>query len=85
VLVNLVDNAIKFTEHGEVIVRVSPTQADRGIQIAVVDSGLGIPESKRALILQQSTQADSSTTRKHGGTGLGLAICRQLVSLMGER
>jgi signal transduction histidine kinase/CheY-like chemotaxis protein len=83
VLVNLVDNAIKFTEHGEVVVRVSPSEIDGGLRIAVVDNGLGIAESKRALIFQQFTQADSSTTRKHGGTGLGLAICRQLVSLMG--
>jgi two-component system, sensor histidine kinase len=83
VLVNLVDNAIRFTAHGEVIVRISPAEADGGLRIAVVDSGLGIPDSKRALIFQQFTQADSSTTRKHGGTGLGLAICRQLVSLMG--
>ncbi len=86
VLVNLVDNAIKFTEQGEVVVRVSSAAGnggEPGLRIAVVDNGLGIPEEKRALIFQQFTQADSSTTRKHGGTGLGLAICRQLVSLMG--
>jgi CheY-like chemotaxis protein len=86
VLVNLVDNAIKFTEQGEVLVRVSPVASlagEMGVRISVVDGGLGIPAEKLALIFQQFTQADSSTTRKYGGTGLGLAICRQLVSLMG--
>jgi signal transduction histidine kinase/CheY-like chemotaxis protein len=84
ILINLVDNAIKFTEHGEVVLAVAEgPNGDGGVRLAVSDTGLGIPEEKRALIFQQFTQADSSTTRKHGGTGLGLAICRQLVSLMG--
>ena len=86
VLVNLVDNAIKFTERGEVVVVVATEREEQsavGVRLSVIDSGLGIPPEKQALIFQQFTQADSSTTRKHGGTGLGLAICRQLVSLMG--
>ena len=86
VVVNLVDNAIKFTERGEVVVRVTADAREPGrlgLRLAVLDDGLGIPADKQALIFQQFTQADSSTTRKHGGTGLGLAICRQLVSLMG--
>ncbi len=84
ILINLTDNAIRFTEQGEVVLTVAQgPNDDGGIRLSVTDTGLGIPEEKRALIFQQFTQADSSTTRKHGGTGLGLAICRQLVSLMG--
>ncbi|MEO7987230.1 MAG: ATP-binding protein [Gemmatimonadales bacterium] len=86
VLVNLVDNAIKFTERGAVVVKVTAEHQppeSMGLRLAVVDSGLGISDDKQALVFQQFMQADSSTTRKHGGTGLGLAICRQLVTLMG--
>jgi signal transduction histidine kinase/ActR/RegA family two-component response regulator len=85
IVVNLVDNAIKFTAQGEVVVRVGFTEAGAapGLVLEVADTGMGIPEAKRQDIFHQFTQADSSTTRKHGGTGLGLTICRQLALLMG--
>jgi len=88
VLVNLVANAIKFTERGEVVIEVEtdPQQADLGaLQFTVRDTGVGIPVEKQQLVLQPFTQADGSTTRKYGGTGLGLAISTQLVGLMGGR
>ena len=88
VLVNLLDNAIKFTEQGRVTLTLHTCPADGGmvpVRIAVRDTGAGIPEAQRSHIFQHFTQADSSTTRKHGGTGLGLAICSQLVDLMGGR
>jgi len=88
VLTNLVDNAVKSTERGEALVRVQaePVTPDAvRLRLAVRDSGIGIPAAQRSRIFQHFTQADSSTTRKHGGTGLGLAICSQLVTLMGGR
>ncbi len=86
VLINLADNAIKFTREGTVTVdvRTGVTAADRPcLRFEVVDSGIGIPAGKLDAIFDKFTQADSSTTRKYGGSGLGLAICRQLVELMG--
>lgn len=94
VVVNLVGNAIKFTEHGEVVVRVEvePERlpgADGAescrLHFSVRDTGIGIPEEKLTAIFEPFTQADTSTTRTHGGTGLGLAISSHLVSLMGGR
>ncbi|MBF0161853.1 MAG: response regulator [Magnetococcales bacterium] len=90
ILVNLVNNAIKFTEEGEVVVRVRrlPPDADPddervGLHFSVADTGIGIPANRKEAIFQRFTQVDSSVTRKYGGTGLGLTICQQLVQMMG--
>jgi len=86
IVVNLVDNAIKFTESGEVIVEVrkdAETDEDLLLHFAVNDTGVGIAEEKRSVIFDMFEQADSTTTRRFGGTGLGLAICARLVELMG--
>jgi two-component system sensor kinase len=88
ILVNLVGNAVKFTEQGEVLVEVSVDDATReSIQLhfTVRDTGIGIPADKHECIFEAFRQADSSTTRRYGGTGLGLAITSQLVRLMGGR
>jgi PAS domain S-box-containing protein len=81
---NLVGNAIKFTEHGRVAVELAPAaKLAETIKVTVTDSGIGIPEEQRSRLFKKFTQADSSTTRKYGGTGLGLAISKRLVELMG--
>jgi signal transduction histidine kinase len=88
VLVNLVGNSIKFTERGEITVRVQVLDATPGrveLHFQVRDTGIGIPKEKQSLIFEAFTQADNSTTRKYGGTGLGLAITTGLVDLMGGR
>jgi two-component system, sensor histidine kinase and response regulator len=97
IVVNLVGNGIKFTDQGEVVVEIRqhPETESRGsssemedeeaivLHISVRDTGIGIPAEKHRLIFEPFTQADGSTTRKHGGTGLGLAIASHLVQLMG--
>jgi PAS domain S-box-containing protein len=83
VLVNLIGNAVKFTESGAVTVVV--TTAEEGLLFSVTDTGIGIPEDALDQIFSPFTQVDSSRTRAHGGTGLGLTICRELVELMGGR
>ena len=88
VIVNLLGNAIKFTESGEVVLEarlLHRDQEEATIQFAVCDTGIGIPKDKQAMIFEAFTQADSSTTRIYGGTGLGLTISSQLVHLMGGR
>jgi signal transduction histidine kinase/ActR/RegA family two-component response regulator len=85
ILINLVGNAIKFTDRGHVIVRAQAREeGDRvSVRIEVEDTGIGIPAAAQVSLFTRFHQADSSTTRKYGGTGLGLAICKQLVDLMG--
>ncbi len=88
IIINLVGNAIKFTEQGQVAVRVELESREEGrviLQITVTDTGIGIPADKHAMIFKAFTQADTSTTRRFGGTGLGLAITSKLVTLMGGR
>ena len=82
VVLNLVSNAIKFTESGVVTVNVRPGDRLGEICIEVHDTGIGIPEEKANGLFGAFTQVDATTARKYGGTGLGLSICRSLVRLM---
>ena len=88
VIVNLISNALKFTEHGEIVLSVEMARPDTGsgdvsIRFSVADTGVGIPPDKTDSIFNAFTQADSSTTRKYGGSGLGLAIVKRLVEMYG--
>ena len=81
VMVNLIGNAVKFTDQGEVKVRVESSEGN--MIFSVSDTGIGIPAGKMDQLFEPFTQVDSSRTRRYGGTGLGLAICRELAALMG--
>lgn len=87
VLINLLNNAMKFTpEGGEIVLKVRETSLDEGkftLHVEVVDTGIGISPEQQARLFQSFEQADGSITRQYGGTGLGLAICKKIISLMG--
>ena len=86
ILINLLNNAVKFTERGEVILSVVCDQIENNtatLTFSVRDTGIGIPQDRVNRLFQPFSQVDSSTTRKYGGTGLGLAICKHLVEMMG--
>ncbi len=88
VILNLVNNALKFTEKGEVVITVlllSGTEDKARLRFSVTDTGIGIPLEKQQNIFQAFEQVDTSTTRKYGGTGLGLAICSRLLEIMGSK
>lgn len=90
VLTNLCSNAVKFTDQGEVTVRIRQLEGESDtdkihLQFSVLDTGIGVTPDQQALLFQSFTQADSSTSRKYGGTGLGLSICKSLVENMGGR
>jgi PAS domain S-box-containing protein len=86
VLLNLIGNAVKFTQHGQVSVRVQLERIQdgkAGLKFSVTDTGIGIPIEKQQVIFEAFSQADASTTRKFGGTGLGLTICARIIQVMG--
>lgn len=86
VLMNLVNNAIKFTEEGSIFLKVSVTDAENSeswIRFDVKDTGIGIPKDRQAELFEAFVQVDTSRTRRFGGTGLGLSICKEIVNLMG--
>ncbi|HTX15578.1 MAG TPA: response regulator [Candidatus Baltobacteraceae bacterium] len=88
VIVNLVGNSVKFTEHGEIVVSVEKESEDPNgmmLHFKIRDTGIGIPRDKQRLVFDAFTQADTSASRKYGGTGLGLAITSRLVALMGGK
>lgn len=88
IMVNLINNAIKFTEEGEIFISIEKTGEGEGFQellFSVKDSGIGIAKEKMDILFEAFTQADATTTRRYGGTGLGLAIAKHLINLMGGK
>ncbi|MFC1857463.1 transporter substrate-binding domain-containing protein [Thermodesulfobacteriota bacterium] len=85
ILINLVGNAIKFTENGSVSIRIMPAEEEGQLHFMIEDTGIGIPADRISQIFESFIQADTSTTRQYGGTGLGTTISRELVELMGGR
>ena len=98
IVINLIGNAVKFTEQGEIVLRIQPEREESvrvpsgsdgvpicRLHVVVIDTGIGIPVERQQRIFEAFTQADGSTTRQYGGTGLGLTICSRLVELMGGR
>lgn len=83
VIINLIGNAIKFTEYGSVVLKISPGKKKDEIHFMVKDTGIGIPSDRLDILFDPFEQADMSTTRRYGGTGLGTTISRQIVELMG--
>lgn len=86
VMINLINNSIKFTEEGEIFISIEKTGEDEGYQellFSVKDSGIGIAKEKIDILFEAFTQADATSTRRYGGTGLGLAIAKHLINLMG--
>ena len=87
ILVNLIENAIKFTEKGEILVKNEVKEIGDDyliLRFYVIDTGIGIPYNRQKMIFERFVQADGSTTRKFGGSGLGLTISKQLAELMGD-
>jgi signal transduction histidine kinase len=85
ILTNLIGNAVKFTQTGEIVVRAGAWDSEPGLHFTVEDTGIGIPADRQQSIFEAFVQADGSTTRDYGGTGLGLAICSRLTQLMGGK
>jgi PAS domain S-box-containing protein len=85
IIINLVGNALKFTEEGGVVIRIMPAEDEGQLHFIIEDTGIGIPADQLSLIFESFAQADTSTTRRFGGTGLGTTIARELVELMGGR
>ncbi|MBL7216678.1 MAG: response regulator, partial [Desulfobacteraceae bacterium] len=85
IIINLVGNAVKFTEKGRVLMRIMPAEEEDQLHFIIEDTGVGIPADRISQIFEPFTQADTSTTRRFGGTGLGTTISRELVALMGGR
>ncbi|MBL7225662.1 MAG: PAS domain S-box protein [Desulfobacteraceae bacterium] len=85
IMINLVGNAVKFTEKGSVFMRIMPAEEEGQLHFMIEDTGIGIPADRLSQIFETFTQADTTTTRRFGGTGLGTTIARELVELMGGR
>lgn len=88
IVLNLLSNALKFTESGEVVVKTTVEDHGEGftrVHVCVSDTGIGIPKDRQEAVFSAFVQADNSTTRRYGGTGLGLTICRKLIEMMGGR